>query len=82
MAVPVSEEERAVPLATKGIGPAVVERIEQLGVSSFAALAERDPRAMCDAVAVRLGSTCWSNSPQARAAMAAAVAAAKRAVRG
>ena len=80
--MPFSEGERAVLLATKGIGPTVVERIEQLGAADFAALAERDPRAMCDAVAVRLGSTCWSNSPQARAAMAAAVAAAKSYISG
>lgn len=77
-----SDEERAALLAAEGVGPRVVERIEQLGVSDFAALAGRDPREMCRAVAARLGGTCWSNSPQARAAMAAAVEVARRGGRG
>ena len=72
-----SDEERAALLEVKGVGPKVIERIEQFGVSGFSDLAGRDPGAMCAAVAAALGSTRWSNSPQARAAMAAAVAAAR-----
>lgn len=72
-----NDEERAALLAAKGVGPKVVERIEQLGVSDFAALAGRDPREMSRAVAAMLGNTCWGNSPQARAAMAAAVGVAR-----
>lgn len=75
--VPFSDEERAALLATKGVGPKVVERLESLGISGFGELAGRDPAAVCAAVAAALGSTCWSNSPQARAAVAAAVAVAR-----
>ncbi len=77
--MPFSEEERAALLAIKGIGPKVVERIEALGVTSFGALAARDPSELCAAVAAMLRSPCWKNSPHARAAVAAAVATARRA---
>ncbi len=76
--MPFSEEERATLLAIKGVGPKVVERIEALGVTSFGALAARDPSELCAAVAAILRSPCWKNSPQARAAIAAAVAAARQ----
>ncbi|WP_017909097.1 MULTISPECIES: helix-hairpin-helix domain-containing protein [Xanthomonas] len=70
-------EDRAVLLAVKGVGPTVVARLEQLGVHSLQALAACDARELTEQAAALLGSTCWRNSPQARAAMSGAIAAAK-----
>lgn len=69
-----SKDERAALLAVRGVGPTVVSRLEELGIATFADLAARDPDAICAEVSATLGSTCWRNSPQARAAIAAAVA--------
>ena len=68
-----AEHERTVLLAVKGVGPTVVLRLEQMGVEDLATLAEQDAAALCVAASAQLGSTCWRNSPQARAAMQAAV---------
>jgi len=72
-----SEQERATLLAVKGVGPTVVRRLEELGVEDLADLATRDAAALCTAASAMLGATCWRNSPQARAAIAAAIEAAK-----
>ena len=72
-----SEQERAVLLAVKGVGPKVVERLEEQGLGAFERLAQADPAVVCAGAAVRVGSTCWKNSPQARKAVEAAVAAAR-----
>ncbi len=69
-----STDERTALLAVKGVGPTVVARLEELGIATFADLAERDPDAICAEVSAALGATCWRNSPQARGAIAAAVA--------
>ncbi|MBB5884400.1 helix-hairpin-helix domain-containing protein [Xanthomonas sp. LMG 8992] len=70
-------EERAVLLAVKGVGPTVVARLEQLGVHTLEALSACDAQHLTEQAAALLGSTCWRNSPQARAAMNGAVAAAQ-----
>ena len=44
-------------------------------------LSSRDAMALCAAASAMLGSTCWRNSPQARAAIAAAIEAARAARR-
>ena len=72
-----SDRERAVLLAVKGVGPKVVERLEELGVGGFARLAQADAAVVCAGAAASVGSTCWKNSPQARKAVEAAVAAAR-----
>ena len=72
-----SEQERAVLLAVKGVGPKVVERLEEQGLGAFERLAQADPAAVCVGAAASLGSTCWKNSPQARKAIEAAVEAAR-----
>lgn len=71
--------ERAVLLAVKGVGPAVVARLEQIGIASLADLAAWDAQAICDHVSAALGSTCWRNAPRARAAIQGAIAAARAA---
>ena len=74
-----SEVERDALLRVKGVGPKVVERLEQLGLDSLAVLAGQDAHAICAAAAGLVGSSCWKNSPQARRAIEAAIALAKQA---
>lgn len=68
--------ERAILLATRGIGPKVIERLEQMGIHSLALLADADPKDLLEQGARLSGSTCWKNSPQAKAAIQAAIGAA------
>lgn len=75
--MPFPADERAILLAVKGVGPTVIRRLEQVGIEDLAALARQDARAICTAASAMLGSTCWRNSPQARGAIAAAIAAAR-----
>ena len=74
-----SASERTILLAVKGVGPTVVQRLEEMGVEDLASLAQQDAAALCVAASAQLGSTCWRNSPQARAAIAGAIEAARRA---
>ncbi len=73
-----SAEARATLLAVKGVGPTVVDRLEQIGIDSLAALAEARPEDILSQVSAMLGATCWRNSPQARSAITGAIEAAKR----
>lgn len=75
--MPFSADERRVLLGVRGVGPTVLLRLEQIGLDSLALLARRDADAVCAEVAALLGATCWRNAPQARAAIAGAVAAAR-----
>ncbi|WP_053180622.1 hypothetical protein [Pseudomonas kilonensis] len=64
-------------LALKGVGPAVIARLEQMGIDSLAVLGKAN---VCDILAqasAAVGSTCWKNSPQARAAINSAIEFAK-----
>jgi len=72
-----SDRERDILLAVKGVGPKVVERLEEQGLGGFERLARADPVVVCAGAAASVGSTCWKNSPQARKAVEAAVAAAR-----
>ena len=74
-----SAHERTILLAVKGVGPTVVRRLEELGIEDLASLARQDAAALCVATSAQLGSTCWRNSPQARAAITGAIEAARRA---
>lgn len=64
-----NSEERAAMLAVNGVGPTVIDRLEQVGFSSLAELAGQDPKAINQMVAQMLRATCWANSPLARAAI-------------
>lgn len=77
-----SKDERDVLLSVKGVGPKVVERFEQLGIVTLQQLAEQEAAEICAGASALVGSTCWKNSPQARRAVAAAIAAAKTACQG
>jgi hypothetical protein len=72
-----SQDERAALLSVKGVGPTVVQRLEQLGFGSLAELAVADVGEIVSSAAALVGSSCWKNSPQARAAIQSAIALAK-----
>lgn len=72
-----TNNERDVLLAVKGVGPTVVTRLEQLGFTSLLQLSQADMSEIVSSAAAMVGSTCWKNSPQARAAIQAAIAMAK-----
>ncbi|MBN7868618.1 helix-hairpin-helix domain-containing protein [Pseudomonas aeruginosa] len=66
-----SSAERAALLALKGVGPTVLQRLEQMGLDSFARLRDSDAASILAGGAALTGSSCWKNSSQARAAIAA-----------
>ncbi|CAM3067950.1 Pathogenicity locus [Prescottella defluvii] len=72
------DEQRAALLALKGVGPTVLRRLEDMGHDSFAALQSVHADDILDAGAAATGSTCWRNSPQARAAIDAVLERANR----
>lgn len=72
--MPFPLEERRALLAVKGVGPTVVTRLEQMGFESLAHLAKANALDIVSTAASIVGSTCWKNSPQARAAIQAAIA--------
>ncbi len=71
------DAERDALLAIKGVGPTVIRRLEQLGFASLRQLARADTAQVVQSAAGLVGSTCWKNSPQARAAVQAAIAMAR-----
>ena len=64
-------------LAVKGIGKTVLRRLQQMGLDDVAELAAADVGEILQQGAALTGSSCWKNSPQAKAAIEAAVAWAK-----
>ncbi|KIU51526.1 Pathogenicity locus [Pseudomonas putida] len=68
-----SPTERTALLALKGVGPTVITRLEQMGIDSLAELGRSDVTDILAQASAALGSTCWKNSPQARAAITAAL---------
>lgn len=68
-----SDEERRQLLTVKGVGETVVSRLEQMGIDNLAQLGDSDPDDILAGGAAITGSSCWQNSPQAKAAIRAAV---------
>ena len=75
--MPFPLEERRALLGVKGVGPAVVARLEQMGIESLAHLSKANALDIVSNAAAIVGSTCWKNSPQARSAIQAAIACAQ-----
>ncbi|AZC33425.1 helix-hairpin-helix domain-containing protein [Pseudomonas chlororaphis] len=75
--MPFPLEERQALLKVKGVGETLVARLEQLGIDSLAQLARADALDIVTQASALVGSSCWKNSPQARAAIQAAIALAK-----
>jgi nucleotidyltransferase/DNA polymerase involved in DNA repair len=72
-----NEEEREGLLTLKDIGPTVIKRFEEIGISSFRELKDYNAEEIADRVAEMLRTTCWKNSPQAKSAISAAIELAK-----
>ena len=75
--MPFTNEEIQSLLAVKGIGRTILQRLQQIGLDDVATLAAADLDDVLEQGA-RTGSTCWKNSPQAKAAIAAATEWAKQ----
>ena len=74
--MPFSLEDRQVLLAVKGVGPTVIQRLETMGFQSLQQLADGDANDILVQGASLTGSSCWKNSPQAKAAIQGAITAA------
>jgi predicted RecB family nuclease len=72
--------EKAALLMVKGIGEKVILRLEQMGIDSLAKLAQANPQDITEQAASLVGSSCWKNSPQAKAAISMAVDFAQKSV--
>jgi len=75
--MPFAAHERERLLAAHGVGPTVIARLEQIGYHTLADLAGATPADINAQIAAMLGTTCWRNSPQARTAIANAIAVAQ-----
>ena len=71
--MPFSVSERKALLAVKGVGPTVVARLEQMGYESLAHLSKANALDIVSKATSIVGSSCWKNSPQSRAAIQAAI---------
>ena len=68
---PDAERERL--LALKGVGPAVLLRLEQTGRAPLAALVGADPVEIAAEIADLMRSSCWKNNPHAIRAIGSAI---------
>ncbi|WP_028994057.1 Pathogenicity locus [Azonexus hydrophilus] len=71
-------DQRAALLALPGVGPTVIRRLEEAGYAPLARLAGEESAVVTLHIARMIGSTCWHNNPQARAAIDAAIALARQ----
>ena len=71
-------EERYALLELKGVGPVVIQRFEEIGISSLEELSQYTAADIADRVADMLGSSCWKNSIQSKGAIQAAIDLAQR----
>jgi hypothetical protein len=68
-----SESEQQAMLQLKGVGATVISRLEQIGFYSLADLKHQDAAEVTKQISTMMGSTCWHNSPQARASIQAII---------
>lgn len=80
--MPFPPNERTALLALKGVGPTVITRLEQMGIETLAELSKSNVGDILAQASAAVGSTCWKNSPQARAAITAAVELARGSIEG
>ncbi len=76
--MPFTDKEIQALLAVKGIGKTILQRLQQMRVDDIANLAAADLDDILEQGAQLTDSTCWKNSPQAKAAIAAAIEWAKQ----
>jgi nucleotidyltransferase/DNA polymerase involved in DNA repair len=68
-----SKQEAALLIELKGVGPTVIKRFEEIGISSLAELKGYNAEDIAERVASMLHTTCWKNIPQAKKAIQAAI---------
>ncbi len=71
------EAEKKQLLGAKFVGETVIKRLEQMGIDSLAQLADTPAEVILQKGSELTGTTCWQNSPQAKQAIANAIATAK-----
>lgn len=71
--MPFTPEQQQSLLAQKGVGKTILQRLQQMGLDDTAKLAAADVDDILQQGAALTGSTCWKNSPQAKAAIVAAI---------
>ena len=71
--MPFTPDEREALLSVKGVGKTVVARLEEMGFNSLQQLAKANTQDIVNLAAEITRSSCWKNSPQARAAINAAI---------
>ena len=71
--MPFTDKEVQSLLAVKGIGKTILQRLQQMGLDDVTKLVAADLDDVLEQGARLTGSTCWKNSPQAKAAIAAAI---------
>ena len=71
-------EERQALLELKGVGPVVIQRFEEIGISSFEEMSQYTAADIADRAADMLRSSCWKNSTQSKGAIQAAIDLAQR----
>jgi hypothetical protein len=64
-----SKSEHQAMLKLKGVGATVIDRLEQIGFYSLEQLSNQDAAVVTKQISEMMGSTCWHNSPQARASI-------------
>ena len=72
--MPFTETQTASLLAVKDVGKTILQRLQQMGLDDVAKLAAANPADILQQGAAITGTSCWKNSPQTQAAIAAAVA--------
>ncbi len=73
-----SEAEKRQLLSAKFVGETVIKRLEQMGINSLSQLADIPAEVILHKGSELTGTSCWRNSPQAKQAIANAIACAKR----
>ena len=68
-----TDQEKQFLLDAHGVGPKVVERLEQIGIHSLVGLGKCSADQLCMQISELLKSTCWRNSPQARQSIQSAI---------
>lgn len=76
--MPFSQTQKKELLQLKGVGPTVLQRLEQIGITTIELLAESTVEEITENVAEILQTTCWKNSPQAKSAIQNAIEYAKK----
>lgn len=71
--MPFSEAEVVSLLSIKGIGKGVLQRLQEMGSDDVDSLASAEVGSVLAQGAFLSGSSCWQNSPQAKAAVTAAI---------